>query len=253
MLQQLNPLWSHLLQSKISGRYHLESFLCQACDEIALNRVYVDEKKTGESNKLMNHLDDQSCISAVLAGDVNAYSTLVKRYEKPIFNLMYRMTGSHADALDLAQDAFIKAYQQLDRFQSDKKFFPWLYTIARNLARNLFRDNKKAAQSSYIDEWEGCSGLDYPQQQEELMCSRLDSNVLPEALLQLPVDHREAIILRYREELSMEEVAGALEISISGAKMRVHRGLNKLREILTAAENQNKKVYPIRGCYGKNA
>lgn len=200
----------------------------------------------------MDHFDDQSCISAVLAGDVNAYSALVKRYEKPIFNLMYRMTGSQADALDLAQDAFIKAYEQLDRFQTDRKFFPWLYTIAMNVARNLLRDKKRGAQSSYIDEWEGCSGLDYPQQQEELMCARLDFSVLHEALLQLPEDYREAIILRYREELSMEEVADALEISISGAKMRVHRGLNKLREILKETDHQNEKVYPIRGCYGKH-
>ena len=200
----------------------------------------------------MDHFDDQSCISAVLAGDVNAYSALVKRYEKPIFNLMYRMTGSQADALDLAQDAFIKAYEQLDRFQTDRKFFPWLYTIAMNVARNLLRDKKRGTESSYIDEWEGCSGLDYPQQQEELMCTRLDFSVLHEALLQLPEDYREAIILRYREELSMEEVADALEISISGAKMRVHRGLNKLREILRESDHQNEKVYPIRGCYGKH-
>ena len=200
----------------------------------------------------MDHFDDQSCISAVLAGDVNAYSALVKRYEKPIFNLMYRMTGSQADALDLAQDAFIKAYEQLDRFQTDRKFFPWLYTIAMNVAKNLLRDKMRGAQSSYIDEWEGCSGLDYPQQQEELMCARLDFSVLHEALLQLPEDYREAIILRYREELSMEEVADALEISISGAKMRVHRGLNKLREILKETDHQNEKVYPIRGCYEKH-
>lgn len=200
----------------------------------------------------MDHSDDQSCISAVLAGDVNAYSALVKRYERPIYNLMYRMTGSQADALDLAQDAFIKAYEQLDRFQTDRKFFPWLYTIAMNVARNLLRDKKRGAQSPYIDEWEGCSGLDYPQQQEEIMCRRLDFSVLHEALLQLPEDYREAIILRYREELSMEEVADALKISISGAKMRVHRGLNKLREILKETDHQNEKVYPMRGCYGKH-
>jgi len=187
----------------------------------------------------MDHLDDLQCICAVLDGNVDAYSAIVERYQKPIFNLMYRMTGSRADALDLAQDAFIRAFERLDRFQKDKKFFPWLYTIAMNQARNLLRNNSRVSQSCCHDEWEGCSGLDYPQQQEDLMCSQLDTRVLHDAVMQLPLDYREAIVLRYREELSMEDVAEALEISVSGAKMRIHRGLKKLRDILTAFETKS--------------
>jgi len=193
----------------------------------------------------MDHLDDLQCICAVLDGDVNAYSAIVERYQKPIFNLMYRMTGSRADALDLAQDAFIRAYERLDKFQKEKKFFPWLYTIAMNQAKNLLRNSRNVSQTCYIDEWEGCSGLDYPQQQEEFMCSQLDSRVLQDAILQLPVDYREAIVLRYREELSIEDVAEALEISASGAKMRIHRGLHKLRDILAACETKNQMIDPI--------
>ncbi|MCK8602111.1 RNA polymerase sigma factor [Desulfoferrobacter suflitae] len=200
----------------------------------------------------MNDLDDQRCISAVLTGDVDAYSALVKRYEKPIFNLMYRMTGSRADALDLAQDAFIKAYEQLDKFQRDRRFFPWLYTIALNLAKNLLRKSTRGSQTSYVDAWAECSGLDYPQQQEEFMCARMDAHGVYLALLQLPTEQREAVILRYREELTMEEIAAALEISISGAKMRVHRGLHRLREILTAKPTHGQEVYPVEGCYAKN-
>lgn len=181
----------------------------------------------------MDQLDDRQCICAVLGGEVNAYSAIVERYQKPIFNLMHRMTGSTADALDLSQDTFIKAYEQLHRFQLDKEFFPWLYTIAVNLAKNLLRSNRYGAQRACVDELEGCSNLDYPQQHEEALCSRLDHKLLYDAMLQLPPDYREAIILRYREGLSMENIASALEISVSGAKMRVHRGLGKLREMLT--------------------
>jgi RNA polymerase sigma-70 factor (ECF subfamily) len=181
----------------------------------------------------MDQLDDRQCICAVLNGEVNAYSAIVKRYEKQIYNLMYRMTGSTADALDLSQEAFIKAYGQLHRFQQDRKFFPWLYTIAMNLAKNLLRSNKSGMQRACMDELEGCSNLDYPQQQEEAMCTRLDHKLLYGAMLRLPQDYREAIILRYQEGLSMEDIAGALQISLSGAKMRVHRGLGRLRDLLT--------------------
>ena len=87
--------------------------------------------------------DDSQLIASILEGDVNAYSTLVLRYQEAIFNLMYRMTGSHEDAGDLAQETFIKAYEQLYRFQRGKKFFPWLYTIGLNHARNFLRHNKR--------------------------------------------------------------------------------------------------------------
>ncbi|GLI35823.1 RNA polymerase sigma factor [Desulforhabdus amnigena] len=180
----------------------------------------------------MNSSDDQEAISAVLAGDANAYAVLVERYQKPIFNLMYRMTGSHADALDLAQDTFIKAYEQLYRFEEGKKFFPWLYTIGLNRSKNFLRQ-RKVKQTYSIEDFDPGSGLDHPSQQEDNLCDSLDSRLVQEAVQQLPVDYREAIILRYQEDFSMEDIAEALELSVSGAKMRVHRGIAKLREMLS--------------------
>jgi len=199
----------------------------------------------------MDQLDDRQCICAVLSGEVNAYSAIVERYQKQIFNLLYRMTGSTADALDLSQEAFIKAYEQLHRFQQDKKFFPWLYSIAVNLAKNLLRSNRSRAQRAGVDELEGCSNLDYPQQQEEAMCNRLDNRLLYSAMLQLPPDYREAIVLRYQEGLSMEDIASALQISLSGAKMRVHRGLGKLREMLAVDMDTSDRTCYLGGSHEK--
>lgn len=175
--------------------------------------------------------DDAEAIAAILDGDVNAYSTLVLRYQGAIFNLMYRMSGSYEDAADLAQETFIKAYDQLYRFQKGKKFFPWLYTIGLNHARNFLRDNKRSRLVA-LDDYEAGSGLDYPGQQEEKIVEKLDHEQLYAALNQLPLDYREALILRYHEELPMEDVAEALSLKLSAAKMRVHRGLAKLRDIL---------------------
>jgi RNA polymerase sigma-70 factor (ECF subfamily) len=177
------------------------------------------------------HADDAQVISAILAGDVNAYSVLVLRYQGAIFNLMFRMTGSYDDASDLTQETFIKAYDKLHRFQKGKKFFPWLYTIGLNHARNFLRHNK-IARSVSLDDYEPGSGLDYAGQQEENIVEKLDYELLNAALNQLPLDYREAIILRYHEGLSMEDVAEALNLKLSAAKMRVHRGLEKLRDIL---------------------
>jgi RNA polymerase sigma-70 factor (ECF subfamily) len=179
----------------------------------------------------MDHWDDQQVISAVLGGDTEAYAILVKRYQKPIYNLMYRMTRSCEDASDLAQDTFIKAFEQLHRFREGHKFFPWLYTIGLNHSKN-FLCQRKTSKTLPLEDWDPCSGLDHPGQQEENMCAQLDFQQLHAALDELPVDYREAVVLRYREECSMEDVATALKISLSGAKMRVHRALKKLREML---------------------
>jgi RNA polymerase sigma-70 factor (ECF subfamily) len=188
----------------------------------------------------MDHRSDQEAISAVLDGDPNAYAVLVERYQKPIFNLMYRMTCSCEDAADLAQETFIKAYEQLYRFREGERFFPWLYTIAINHSKNFLRRNK-AALNVPIDDCEPGSGLDYPSQQEEKMCLRLDFQRLHKALDQLPFDHREALVLRYHEEIPVEEIAATLNLSESGVRMRVSRGLKKLREILFRDCHGNKE------------
>lgn len=180
--------------------------------------------------------EDAEVIAAIWDGDVNAYSILVSRYQKPVFNLMFRMTGSYEDATDLAQETFIKAYDQLHRFQKGKKFFPWLYTIGMNHAKNFLRQRNRTHCVS-IDDCEMGSGLDYPGQQEDNICSKLDYELLHTALDQLPLDYREALVLRYHEELSMEDVAFALKLKLSAAKMRVHRGLARLREILEKGQN----------------
>src|SRR5208283_1652761 len=158
--------------------------------------------------------DDSQLVASILEGDVNAYSTLVLRYQGAIFNLMYRMTDSYEDAGDLAQETFIKAYEQLHRFQRGKKFFPWLYTIGLNHARNFLRHNKRMQWVS-LEDCEIGSELDYPGQQEDKICASLDCGQLREALNQLPVEYREAVMLRYNEGLSMDEVAEAMTLKLS--------------------------------------
>jgi len=179
----------------------------------------------------MEHASDQEVVSAVLAGDMDAYAVLVERYQKPIYNLMVRMTGSCVEARDLAQETFIKAYEALERFHMDRRFFPWLYSIGLNHAKNFLR-RTKAHPTVAIDDLDHCPQSDGRSDQGQGLMDRLDAMDIRQALGRLPVDYREAVVLRFHEGLSMEEIAGALRISPSGAKMRIHRGLQKLRTIL---------------------
>ena len=90
----------------------------------------------------MDQKTDAEIVARVLKGDIKAYTLLIEAYKGPVFNLAFRMTGSYQDADDLTQEIFIRAYQKLQKFDQDKKFFTWLYTLGINLIRNHLK--KKA-------------------------------------------------------------------------------------------------------------
>ena len=178
----------------------------------------------------MDSNDEQRCIDRVLRGEVNAFGPLVERYQKPIFNLMYRMAGSSDKAADLTQETFIRAYQKLERFHPGKKFFPWLYSIGLNLARDFARKKTWNPEAGPTMNPESFSGCNSPGDQHDRMCESLEFLRLEKALGELPLIYREALILRYHDECSMRDIAATLNLSVSAAKMRVHRGLDMLRE-----------------------
>jgi RNA polymerase sigma-70 factor (ECF subfamily) len=175
--------------------------------------------------------DEARIIAAVLDGEVNAFEPLVAKYEKPIFNLMYRTTGSWDEAVELTQEAFLKAYDKLDQFQKGRNFFSWLYALALNIGRDYLRYKKRLPPSIHDNPGHIAENMQMGPAPED---PRLTEDVqgLLKALEQLPIDYREAVMLRFREERTMQEIAEMLNLSVSGAKMRVHRGLEKLRAIL---------------------
>jgi RNA polymerase sigma-70 factor (ECF subfamily) len=171
---------------------------------------------------------EANLICEILAGDAEAYAILVKRYQKPIFNLMLRMTSCDEDAMDLSQETFVRAYEKLEQFKTSSPFFPWLYTIGMNLARDFqrkARSSRTAVEALSRDQ-------DLPLNPGESLSGRLEAEQVGQLLQKLSMDYREALILRFHEGLSVNELASSLGISVSGAKMRIHRGLLKLRELL---------------------
>ena len=179
--------------------------------------------------------EDQQVINRVLQGDVEAFGALVQRYQRPIFNLMFRVVGSADQAADLTQETFIKTYESLERFKPGKRFFPWLYTIGLNIARDFARKSKINVEVSTGKDLEAFSGCQTPGDQQDRLCESLDFMRLEKALGGLPLLYREALVLRYHEELTVQDLAEALNVSVSAAKMRVKRGLEMLRQAMKGA------------------
>lgn len=180
----------------------------------------------------MDTSGDDQIIAEVLGGNVSAFGVLVNKYQRPVYSLMLRVTGAPDQAEDLAQDAFIRAYDKLDLFRPGRPFLPWLCKIAMNLARDFLRKNRR--ELNILDD-ERNPGLE-PSQEPEVE-TRFDQwtemERLTRALNQLPWDYREALILRFKQDFRIKDVAKTLNISLSGAKMRIHRGLKRLRTILS--------------------
>ncbi len=174
---------------------------------------------------------DESIIDEVLQGNTEQFALLIKRYEKPIFNLMYRLSGSTEDAADLTQETFLRAYDKLEQFRPGARFFSWLYTIGINLSRDWQRKYKPTQD---LDETvlNQRAQSEYDNDRPDLLELKQDVEILHQCLTELPLDYREALILRFQRELQLKEVAEILNISLSGAKMRVRRGLEKLRVIM---------------------
>ncbi len=164
-------------------------------------------------------------------GSRRAFGKLMELYQKPIYNLCYRLTGTKEEAEDLTQETFLRAYERMDTFREGARFLPWVYTIGLNLTRNhLSRRPLHPFGQDREDLERHGNGGPGPQ---ELLLQKEGGERLQEALGELPLEMREAVWLRYGDEMSYDEVSDILFISPAAARMRVHRGLKKLKEIMT--------------------
>ncbi len=170
-------------------------------------------------------------VRSVLAGDRDSYALLVDTYKAPIFTLACRMTGSYEDASDLAQETFVKAFENLGRFDQKKKFFVWLYTIGLNLIRNHLKREKKRQSSDFVVDTD-LQSRGNPSNPEHSLMNDQRIRHLNRCLHMLSDTLKEAVVMRFYQELSFEEIAEITGLSLSAAKMRAYRGLEKLRELM---------------------
>jgi RNA polymerase sigma-70 factor, ECF subfamily len=179
---------------------------------------------------------DEEIIEQVLEGDKELFGILVERYQQPLFNLMLRSTHNRDEAADLTQDVFVRAFDKLWSFRSDKRFFPWLYSLAMNLAKDWQRKKRNHGSKQHIIEQESLEREDVDHH-HTMIENREEVSLLQGALLDLSGQTREILLLRYRHGRPVREVAEIFDLSESAIKMRVKRGLEQLRGIM---ENKKK-------------
>ncbi len=186
--------------------------------------------------------EENDAVGRVLDGDADAFSPLLEAYQKNVYNLALRMTGNPEDALDMAQEAFIRAYNSLSSFRGDSKFSVWLYRIVSNVCLDFLRARKGRAAVSLSQ-----TGPDG----EDTALEIPDERALPEAELEraltrdavrrglqaLPDDQREILLLREIQGLSYEEIAAALSLEGGTVKSRIFRARKKLCAYLLADGN----------------
>jgi RNA polymerase sigma-70 factor (ECF subfamily) len=179
----------------------------------------------------------KSRIKQVRKGDQNAFGEIVELYKDKVFQLCFRMLGNSHEAEDISQEAFMRAYINIERYNIDRKFSTWLYRIATNLCIDRIRKKKP---DYYLDaEVAGTEGLTLYSQipasqlapDEEVSKIELQE-IIQNEILKLPEKYRAVIVLRYIEELPLLEISKILDLPIGTVKTRIHRGREALRKQL---------------------
>lgn len=177
----------------------------------------------------MTPTEESQIIERVLNGDREAFAALVDASKGAIFNLAFRMTDSYQDADDLSQKTFISAYRNLRQFDPRKRFFTWIYTICLNLIRNHLKKYGREMTRNTAARSSSEAVIDPGAQTERDMTQAQEIRRLETCLQKLPANLREAVVLRFYQDLSFEEIATISDASLSAVKMRVYRGLDQLK------------------------
>jgi RNA polymerase sigma-70 factor (ECF subfamily) len=175
-------------------------------------------------------VEDADLISRVRRGDVEAFNLLVSRWEKRVFNYLLRITGRPEDAMDLSQEAFLKAYQNIRKLDDPARFGPWLYRIAHNEAHSLFR---KRRPETGLEE-EGPERSPAPGFPVDLTLA------VTAALDRLNPDQREAVVLKVYEGLKFDEMAEVLGCPVSTVKSRLYTALDLMKTELAPVNTRGK-------------
>jgi len=175
--------------------------------------------------------EDLDLIARTKAGEREAFDELVLKYQKQLYSLLYRMVSNHEDAADILQKTFVKAFTGLGSFERRSSFKTWLYQIAINLAKNVYRDRARVVHVPIDD----VVIRKNPRTLETLIHneSRL---LLRKSLGELPEKQRMTLILRVQEGKKFEEIASIMKCSIGTAKANYHHAVQKLKAIMGEKE-----------------
>jgi RNA polymerase sigma-70 factor (ECF subfamily) len=174
--------------------------------------------------------EDAALVARCRAGDQAAFELLVRRHQRSLFNVAVRMVGNREDAADATQNAFVKIYEHLDAYDSDRRFFSWMYRILVNECLNILRARRPSIDCSEVDLPAGSGPLDTLERSER-------HRQIQAALMLLPIEQREVIVLRHFAGQSYEEIAGTIGVPAKTVKSRLYTARQRLGELLFAWES----------------
>jgi RNA polymerase sigma-70 factor (ECF subfamily) len=199
-------------------------------------------------------LEDQRLLYALQTGEASAYEKLLQRYQNAVFNLAWRLLNDPSDAADVAQEVFLKVFRNLDGFRGQSSLRTWIYRIAVNEAYNrrrwLFRHRRgETALEEMFDEYENRERplVDSTESPFDFAMNREAQALLEEGLAAVNPIFRTALVLREVDDLSYEEIAEVLEVSIGTVKSRILRGREALRGYLSGRLNSRSAVQLVPG------
>lgn len=186
---------------------------------------------------------EQELVKRARLGDDAAFAGLVQIYQAPVFNLCYRMLGEAGSAEDAAQEALVRAYSQLNRYDPARPFKTWLFAIACHHCIDLLRKERKGSTGITDEPLPGQTMLPDPTPGPEEIVFQNDQKAMVQALLaRLPPRDRSAIVMRYWYDLSYEEIADATGDTVSAVKSRLHRARLMLAGMLDAGRSKQVSI-----------
>ena len=174
-----------------------------------------------------NRLSDKELMERFLKGEVEGFNLLVQNYKVKLFNLLYRLLGNREEAEDILQETFLRVYRERESYDFNYSFSTWIYTIALNLFRNVYKKRKKIKFSN-MDVL-----LNRPDPNSDNFGNKNRLNTLLEReIFSLPLKYKNVFLLREVDQLSYEEVALALNLPLGTVKSRVNRARRILQKRL---------------------
>ena len=190
---------------------------------------------TSEVSSQSDAISNSELVRKSQLGDKAAFEQLVIRHQDLVFSLAYKLTGNREMANDVAQEAFIRAWKAIEKFRGDSTFSTWIYRITVNTAWTLRKKAKKHNTLNIDDTYEPIV-IDEKKDPELVAINSDLSSVLVNALDKIPIEQRIIVELKNIEGRSHKEIADYLDISVTAAKVRLHRAHQKLRQILEEVE-----------------
>ena len=173
--------------------------------------------------------DDAAAVARARRGDEDAFRVLVERHSRSVYRLAYRMTGRPEDAEDVVQEAFVRAFRQLGRFEARSHFATWLYRIAFNCAIDYMRARPRRESAESQERLEQMSGRSAAVGADDLVFATEITGRVQQALEALSPQERAAFLMRHLQGCSIDEICRALDLGTNAAKHSIFRAVRKMR------------------------